>query len=108
NALAYPALRGANQLLNASAVLAAIESLKNRLAVPLQSIRQGLLQAALPGRFQILPGQPTIILDVAHNPHAAAVLAHNLDSMAYFPYTHAVIGMLNDKDCEEVLKKFGR
>ena len=108
NALAYPALRGANQLLNASAVLAAIESLKHRLAVPLQSIRQGLLQAALPGRFQILPGQPTIILDVAHNPHAAAVLAHNLDSMAYFPYTHAVIGMLNDKDCEEVLKKFGR
>ncbi|NLY65039.1 MAG: bifunctional tetrahydrofolate synthase/dihydrofolate synthase, partial [Alcaligenaceae bacterium] len=108
NALAYPALRGANQLLNASAALAAIESLKHRLAVPVQAIREGLLQASLPGRFQILPGQPTIVLDVAHNPHAAAVLAHNLDGMAYFPYTHAVIGMLNDKDCDEVLQKMGR
>lgn len=108
NALAYPALRGANQLLNASAALAAIESLRGRLAVPIQAIREGLLQASLPGRFQILPGQPTVILDVAHNPHAAAVLAHNLDGMAYFPYTHGVIGMLNDKDCDEVLKKMGR
>lgn len=108
NALAYPALRGANQLLNASSALAAIEALRGRLAVPIQAIREGLLQASLPGRFQILPGQPTVILDVAHNPHAAAVLAHNLDGMAYFPYTHGVIGMLNDKDCDEVLKKMGR
>ena len=108
NALAYPALRGGNQLLNASAALAAIESLRDRLAVPIQAIREGLLQASLPGRFQILPGQPTVILDVAHNPHAAAVLAHNLDGMAYFPYTHGVIGMLNDKDCDEVLNNMGR
>lgn len=106
NSLAYPALRGANQLLNASAVLAAIESLKLRLAVPTQAIRQGLLQASLPGRFQILAGQPSTILDVAHNPHAAAVLAHNMQSMAYFPYTHAVIGMLSDKDAEQVISKF--
>ena len=41
----------------------------------------GAVQAALPGRFQILPGQPAVILDVAHNPHAAAVLAQNLDNM---------------------------
>lgn len=108
NALAYPALRGANQLLNASAALAAIEALRDRLAVPQQSVRQGLIQAVLPGRFQIIPGQPTVVLDVAHNPHAAAVLAHNLDSMSYFPYTHAVTGMVNDKDCDEVIKKFGR
>ena len=108
NALAYPALRGANQLLNASAALAAIESLRDQLAVPQQSVRQGLIQAVLPGRFQIIPGQPTVVLDVAHNPHAAAVLAHNLDSMAFFPYTHAVVGMVNDKDCDEVISKFGR
>lgn len=108
NALAYPALRGANQLLNASAALAAIEALRDRLAVPQQSVRQGLLQAVLPGRFQIIPGQPTVVLDVAHNPHAAAVLAHNLNSMSYFPYTHAVVGMVNDKDCDEVIEKFGR
>ncbi|RBL87729.1 bifunctional tetrahydrofolate synthase/dihydrofolate synthase [Streptomyces cavourensis] len=106
-ALAYPALRGANQLLNASAALAALESVRDRLPVPAQAVRQGLLQASLPGRFQILPGQPTIILDVAHNPHAAAVLAQNLDNMGFHPYTYAVFGMLNDKDLAGVVAKLG-
>jgi len=108
NALAYPALRGANQLLNASAALAALESLRDRLPVPQQAVRVGLSQATLPGRFQILPGQPTIVLDVAHNPHAAAVLAQNLDNMAYFPYTHAVFGMLDDKDVAGVVARLGK
>lgn len=103
NALAYPALRGANQLLNASGVLAALESVKQRLPVTQQAVRQGLLQAALPGRFQIQPGQPTVILDVAHNPHAAAVLEKNLGNMGFHPYTYAVFGMLSDKDIEQVV-----
>lgn len=104
NALGYPSLRGANQLINAAAALAAIEALKMSVPVPNQSIREGLLQVDLPGRFQILPGQPTTVLDVAHNPHAAAVLQHNLHAMSYFPYTTAVLGMLNDKDVDEVIK----
>lgn len=103
--LAYPALRGANQLLNASAALAALEALSDRLVVPQQAVRLGLSQASLPGRLQILPGQPTIVLDVAHNPHAAAALAQNLDGMAFYPYTHAVVGMLKDKDIAGVLAK---
>ncbi|MGY6273555.1 bifunctional tetrahydrofolate synthase/dihydrofolate synthase [Achromobacter denitrificans] len=107
NSLAYPALRGANQLLNASAALAALESVRDRLPVPQQAVRLGLLQASLPGRFQILPGQPAVILDVAHNPHAAAVLAQNLDNMGFHPYTHAVFGMLNDKDLAGVVAKLG-
>ncbi|MBX6318351.1 bifunctional tetrahydrofolate synthase/dihydrofolate synthase [Pigmentiphaga sp.] len=107
NALAYPALRGANQLLNASAALAALEALRDRLPVPQQAVRLGLLQVQLPGRFQILPGRPTVILDVAHNPHAAAVLAQNLDNMGFFPYTYAVFGMLGDKDVDGVIAKLG-
>ena len=107
SALAYPALRGANQLLNASAALAALESVRELLPVPQQAVRMGLLQASLPGRFQILPGQPAVILDVAHNPHAAAVLAQNLDNMGFHPYTHAVFGMLNDKDLAGVVAKLG-
>jgi dihydrofolate synthase/folylpolyglutamate synthase len=103
NALAYPALRGANQLLNASGALAALEALRERLAVPQQAVRLGLLQASLPGRFQILPGQPTVILDVAHNPHAAAVLEKNLGNMGFHPYTYAVFGMLADKDIDAVV-----
>lgn len=104
NALAYPSLRGANQLINAAASLAAIEALKMMAPVPNQSIREGLLQVDLPGRFQIMPGQPTTVLDVAHNPQAAAVLQHNLHAMSYFPYTTAVFAMLNDKDVDEVIK----
>lgn len=104
NALAYPTLRGANQLLNASAALAALEALRDRLPVSAQDIRQGLAAAELPGRFQVLPGRPSVILDVAHNPHAAAVLERNLDSMGYFPYTHAVFGAMQDKDIAGVLR----
>ena len=98
NGLPYPALRGANQLLNASGALAALEALAERLPVAQSAVREGLLRAQVPGRFQILPGQPAVILDVAHNPHAAAVLAQNLDAMGYFPQTQAVFGMLADKD----------
>lgn len=103
--LAYPALRGANQLINASAALAVLEALRDKLVVPQQAVRLGLLQVSLPGRMQILPGKPAIVLDVAHNPHAAAALAQNLNGMAYYPYTHAVVGLLKDKDVKEVLAK---
>jgi dihydrofolate synthase/folylpolyglutamate synthase len=108
NALAYPALRGANQLLNASAVLAALEATRDKLAIPQQAVRQGLLAASLPGRFQILPGQPTTILDVAHNPHAAAVLEKNLGNMGFHPYTYAVFGMLADKDVRAVVQHMAK
>jgi dihydrofolate synthase/folylpolyglutamate synthase len=103
NALGYPALRGANQMLNASGVLAALESLRDRLPVPVQAVRNGLAMVALPGRFQIVPGQPTLVLDVAHNPHAAAALAANLDQMGFSPRTHAVIGAMVDKDIDGLL-----
>ncbi len=105
--LPYPALRGANQLLNASAVLAALEALSDRLPVSQQAVRQGLLTVEIPGRFQVLPGRPTVVLDVAHNPHAAAVLAQNLDAQGFFPVTHAVFGMLGDKDIAGVIAKLG-
>jgi len=98
NSLAYPALRGANQLLNASTVLMALETLEERLPVPMQAVRQGLMVVELPGRFQVLPGRPSVVLDVAHNPQAAGVLADNLASMGFYPETWAVCGMLSDKD----------
>ena len=101
--LPYPALRGANQLLNAAGALAALEALGDRLPVSQQAVRTGLLTVQIPGRFQVLPGRPTVVLDVAHNPHAAAVLARNLDSQGFFPETHAVFGMLADKDVRGVI-----
>jgi dihydrofolate synthase/folylpolyglutamate synthase len=104
SALAYPALRGANQLINTSAALAALEALRDRLPVSAQDVRLGLANVELPGRFQVLPGRPAVVLDVAHNPHAAAVLAQNLGSMGFFRYTYAVFGAMHDKDIDGVLK----
>jgi dihydrofolate synthase/folylpolyglutamate synthase len=98
--LAYPALRGANQLVNAAGVLAALTALRDCLPVNAQAIRNGLAWVDLPGRFQLLPGQPALVLDVAHNPHSAAALAENLDAMGFYPCTHAVFGGMGDKDLE--------
>ena len=104
NGLSYPALRGANQLLNASAAMAALETLRPHLPVSMQAIREGLIGVEWPGRFQLLPGRPVVVLDVAHNPHAAAVLAENLSSIGFASYTHAVFGMLADKDVAGVVR----
>jgi len=96
--LAHPALRGAHQLANASTAIAALESVRAALPVAAQAVREGLAAAALPGRFQVLPGRPSVVLDVAHNPNAAGVLAANLATMGPFARTLAVVGMLRDKD----------
>ena len=103
NSLGYPSLRGANQLLNASAVLAALEALKLELPVGAQEVRTGLVMVDLPGRFQVMPGRPSVVLDVAHNPHAAATLAQNLDNMGFHAYTYAVFGSMLDKDIDGVI-----
>jgi dihydrofolate synthase / folylpolyglutamate synthase len=103
--LAYPALRGANQLVNAAGVLAALTAVRDRLPVTAQAVRNGLAFVELPGRFQIVPGQPTLVLDVAHNPHSVAALAANLDAMGFFPTTHAVFGAMADKDLAPMLQK---
>lgn len=103
--MAYPALRGANQLINAAGVLAAVEALRDRLPVTAQAVRNGLALVALPGRFQIVPGAPTLVLDVAHNPHSVATLAENLDAMGFYPRTHAVFGAMADKDLDAMLTR---
>ncbi|MFA6970405.1 MAG: bifunctional tetrahydrofolate synthase/dihydrofolate synthase [Gallionella sp.] len=103
SALPHPALRGAFQLHNASAVLAALDALKQRLPVSMAAIRRGLTEVQLSGRFQFVPGKPQLILDVAHNPHAARSLAQNLASLPPCPHTYAVFGMLGDKDMAGVV-----
>jgi dihydrofolate synthase / folylpolyglutamate synthase len=98
SSLPYPGLHGAIQLQNASAALAALEALHERLPVSLRHLREGLAAAELPGRFQLLSGRPALVLDVAHNPQAAAVLAQNLSDLGPCSGTAAVFGMLRDKD----------
>jgi len=106
--LPYPRLHGAIQLQNASAALAALESLHERLPVSLRHLREGLAAAELPGRFQLLPGRPVLVLDVAHNPQAAAVLAQNLSDLGPCSGTLAVFGMLRDKDIPGVVSALAK
>jgi dihydrofolate synthase/folylpolyglutamate synthase len=102
--LAHPALRGARQLRNAAAALAALDALRERLPVAMQDVRRGLAEVVLPGRFQVLPGRPQVILDVAHNAEAAQGLAENLAAAGYARETIAVFGMLRDKDVAAVAR----
>ncbi len=97
-ALPYPALRGAYQLANAATALAALDQIKDRLPVEMGAIRRGLVEVDLPGRFQVMPGRPVVILDVGHNPHAARGLAESLRALPAGGRLIAVFAMLKDKD----------
>lgn len=96
--LPLPALRGEKQLQNASTCLAALDTLREVLPVSMNNVRQGLMEAIIPGRFQVISTQPLIILDVAHNPSAAMVLSQNLRATRSTGQTYAVVAMLQDKD----------
>lgn len=103
-ALPHPALRGGFQLQNAAAVLMVLELLDDHLPLSQHDIREGLAAVSLPGRFQVLPGVPMRILDVAHNPHGALALAQTLRSQPCAGKTHAVVAMLADKDIGGVIE----
>jgi dihydrofolate synthase/folylpolyglutamate synthase len=83
--------------------LAALEALRERIPVLAQDIRLGFANVELAAWFQVLPGKPQIIRDVAHNPHAAAVLEPR--HMGYFPYTYAIFGAMSDKDIQGIIRQ---
>ncbi len=101
--LPLPVMRGGYQINNAAAAIAALDSLQQRLPVTEQALRLGLTSAVVPGRFQILPGRPLRILDVAHNPQGARALAENLAQLPVTGKTYAVFAMLADKDIANVV-----
>jgi len=110
--LPAPGLWGDYQYQNAAGVLRAIEVLRLDRPMPEAALRDGLAGARLPGRFQIVTaGGLEYILDVAHNPQAAEVLARTLRqhrSMGRPPApaeTHAIFGMLRDKDRQGFLAR---
>jgi dihydrofolate synthase / folylpolyglutamate synthase len=106
--LPHPALRGSYQLANAATALTAIDMLKDRLPVAMGAVREALVGIELPGRFQVLPGRPVTVLDVAHNPQAAHAFADNLGAMGFHPRTLAVFGIMRDKDIDAVIAALKR
>lgn len=103
--MAKPFMSGDHQLQNAAAVLAVLTKLPSTIKVNREDIEKGLSMATLAGRYQIVRENPQWILDVAHNPHAANVLAESLSANPCQGKTHAVFGMLNDKDVKGVINK---
>jgi dihydrofolate synthase/folylpolyglutamate synthase len=103
-ALPMPALRGPWQLANAATALAALDEVADRFPVSLGEVKRGLTAVRLAGRLQVLPGRPQVVLDVAHNPHAARALARGLGEMGYASRTIAVFAMLADKDIAGVIE----
>ncbi|ASK28120.1 bifunctional tetrahydrofolate synthase/dihydrofolate synthase [Neisseria chenwenguii] len=104
NALPFPALRGSYQLNNAACALTVLECLNDKLPADIGAIKRGLLTVENPGRFQVLPGRPTTVLDVGHNPHAARALRRSLINLAFAQKRTAVFSMLSDKDIGSVLE----
>jgi dihydrofolate synthase/folylpolyglutamate synthase len=104
-ALPMPALFGEHQLKNAAGVLMVIELMAQQLPVSQQAIREGLMTVKLAGRFQLFPGEPTCIFDVAHNPDAVRQLAQQLQQYPCQGRTLAVLGMLADKDSKAALEE---
>jgi dihydrofolate synthase/folylpolyglutamate synthase len=101
--LPYPALRGVYQLANAAAALTALDALRAHLPVDMGAVRDALVSIELPGRFQVLPGRPVTVLDVAHNVQAARALADTVAAMGFHPQTLAVFGIMADKDVDAVI-----
>ncbi|WP_293761927.1 bifunctional tetrahydrofolate synthase/dihydrofolate synthase [uncultured Aquitalea sp.] len=104
HALPMPALRGGYQLGNAAAALAALECLRERLPVGIGAVKQGLVEVDWPGRFQVLPGRPVVVLDVGHNPHAVKAMTASLRQLPFAENRIAVFSMLADKDLEAVVE----
>lgn len=101
--LPLPGLLGEHQFRNASAVIMAVCCLQASLPVEHAAIRQGLRNAHLNGRFQLINGKTPILLDVGHNPQAVQTLLSYLQT--YFPDVkiHALFAMMKDKDIPGVL-----
>ena len=98
------ALAGSIQYRNASAALAAIESLDAGYALSEQTVSHALRDVRLAGRFQVVPGPVEWILDIAHNEPAARVFAQHVRErpVAAGGRTFAVVGILADKDAREI------
>lgn len=96
-------MKGGFQLQNAAAAIMAIQSLGFKKSLASQNISNGLQQAKLPGRYELICNQPQIIVDVAHNEQSARMLSELLAEYPVEGKTIAVVAMLSDKAVREVL-----
>jgi dihydrofolate synthase/folylpolyglutamate synthase len=102
--LPEPGLKGEHQYRNASAVILAVELLAKSLPVSDLSIRTGLKNIHLLGRFQLINDKIPVLLDVGHNPEAVKTLVDYLKKAFPGKRIHAIFSMMKDKDIAGVLE----
>lgn len=103
--LPLPALQGRYQLNNAACAITAVGALQSILPITIGALARAMREVTLAGRFQTIAESPRVIMDVAHNPHAAHALAENLKtSRVQHGRTFAVFAMLADKDVRGVVE----
>ncbi|MFZ2170282.1 MAG: bifunctional tetrahydrofolate synthase/dihydrofolate synthase [Methylococcaceae bacterium] len=102
--LPEPGLKGEHQYRNASAVILAVNMLSANLPVSDRSIRLGLANAQLLGRFQLINDKIPVLLDVGHNPEAVKTLVEYLKGAFPGKRIHAIFSMMKDKDIAAVLE----
>ena len=102
--LPYPAIPGDHQFLNGSAVIQCLELLESPRRVSDEAIAEGLRKVTLQGRFQSFPGQPPVLLDVAHNPQSVGILARHLAKHYPDKRIHAVFSVMRDKDISSIVR----
>ena len=95
-------------LANAATSIAALSH--SPFSITQKQIDSALEKTSLIGRFQIIQASPTVIVDVAHNPHAASYLVKQIELLKQQQSTvgkvRFVIGMLKDKDIKSTLSIF--
>lgn len=102
--LPYPALRGKEQVNNVALALAILSKLKNSFPISIGAIKASMLQIKLIGRFQVMPGIPQIIFDVAHNPQAIQNMLQNMVKLPFASQNIAVFGIASDKDVAKIIE----
>jgi len=102
--LPEPGLKGEHQYRNASSVILAVTQMAETLPVAEASIKQGLKNVHLAGRFQLIDGEIPVLLDVGHNPQAVRTLAEYVTAAFPGKRIHAVFSMMKDKDIAGVIE----
>lgn len=98
-------LFGAHQASNAALALAAVEALVGSgEALSDEVVREGIAQASSPGRLEVLRRDPSVVVDAAHNPAGARVLAEALADSFRFAAVVGVVAVLADKDAAGMLE----
>ncbi len=99
-------LHGAHQAHNAAYALAAVEAFTGSKQLDEDLVREAFAQVTSPGRLEVVRRSPTVLLDAAHNPHGAQATVEAVQDAFTFSPLIGVVGVMADKDVEEMLRIF--